>query len=592
MPTVRRAQREIATARIPGARRQASQTAASVGVDVVRAQGRLEAAEAEGRAQTWMDVAGVADTVTRIGAHAYTRMQAEARRDADETALLGASNKLDEALSSYLYEPETGALNRRGADAMGVPEESRAYFDKVAGEIESSLTTPEQKQKFARLRAQRWGATKLDVYRHVAGEKQRYEAKELEAFLGNRANAAVLHASSPQLSEGALTEAVSALRTRGPQMGLGPEAIDAQVAALQSNTRIGVINALLAQGQDTAAQTYFAAAQEAGQIAGDRLDAVQKAITEGTARGESQRLADAILAEGGTLTEQREKARERAGDNPRVRELVESRLDHAATIADRAEREAMQTSMRQAYDILDRTADVTAIPAPQWAAFDGSTRSAMERYAENKAKGVPTKTDDPTYYNLMRQSASDPSAFATVNLLQHRHKLDDGAFNQLVNLQRAIVAGDQAATEKELAPFRTRAQIVDDSLIQFGIDPNAKANTAEGKAVAQLRRMLDQRIEAAQLPDESGKRTKVSNTEIQGLLDTLLSQERTTPGSWWGLLPGHSATIYPQSRRLIDLTPADIPPGERAELERALRAKGRAVSDQTVFDLWIRLQVK
>jgi hypothetical protein len=584
MATVRRATRQVLTARMPGARRSAGLTAESVGVNVAYAQGQREAAEAETTARTWDAVAGAADTVTRIGAHVYGQIQEAARDEANETALLGASNQLDGALTPYLYDPDTGAYTRKGKEALPLPEETRAFFNTTADAIEAGLTTPEQKSSFAKLRAQRWGALNLDIARHVGTEMEQYRAGELEGFLKNRANQAVLHATDPKLSEAALGEAVSALRKQGPKTGLGPEAIDLKVAALTSNVRVGVISSLLAQEQHAAAQAYFDAANAAGQISGDQVDQVMKALEEGSARKEGIRLADQILDAGGTLTEQRAKAR--GIENARVRELVETRLEHEAALRDRAEREAQETASRTGYDIIDQTGDITKIPATIWANYSGATRSAIKSYAEQKAQGLPIETDWPTYYARMREAGDNPGAFVQRNLLADRNKLGDAEFKQLESLRLSLKNGDRSAADKELAPLQTRNQLIDDTLTLHGIDPNAKPETAEGKAIAQLRRMVSRRVDLLQ-----GGGQKASNADIQSEIDGLLSQTTTVPGSWWNIFPGGKA-FRDTSKRLLDLTITDVPAADRTQIEQALKARNRPISEAAILDYYLEMQIR
>src|SRR5690606_10885673 len=154
----------------------------------------------------------------------------------------------------------------------------------------------------------------------------------------------------------------------------------------------------------------------------------------------------------------------------------------------------------------------------------------MREYARMLAAGTPVETDYPTYYRLLQQAGDDPQAFATANLLQFRHKLGETEFKQLANLQLSIKNGNRQAADKVLEGFRTRGQIFEDTLRLYRIDPKADPATDEGRAIALLRRMLDQRIDAMQA---SGQ--KVTNTEIQRTLDELLSQEITIPGSWKAL---------------------------------------------------------
>ena len=578
MPVVRRAERTVESRPLVGGQRRAAATPESEGAGLERA-----------KADKFGAVAGFGGHVAETGIRMYAlheqdarRMREEARDSANQTAAIGASNRLSEWHAEYFYHQEHGAFLKKGKDALTLPEEARASFESAAGAIEAGLANDDQRLAFSKLRAQTWQSSQLDVLRHVTKESRDYQASELSSLIDNKVNEAQQSALDPKMVAVHLQTAVSALRTNGPKVGMGPEEIDAKQRAVQTKVHVGVISNLLAQEQDQKAATYYAATK--GQIDGDQQDAIQKALDEGTLRGQSQKAADTILREGGTLTEQRAKAK--AIDDPKLRDQVENRIEHEAAIRDRVEREQETETMRQGYDLLDRGADVTKIPPALWSNYSGATRSAMRAYAIQRAKGVPIETDLPTYYGLMQKAGSDPEAFVTTNLLQYRGKLDDVEFKQLTGLQLSMQRSDTKAADKDLAPFQTRSQLLDNTLTLHGIDPNAKPGTPEGQAIAQLRRMVDRRVEFLQ---DSGK--KATNADIQSEIDGLLSQSVTVPGSWWNIFPG-GRSVSDTSKRLLNLTIGDVPATDRAQIEAALRARGRAVSDATVLDLYLETQVR
>lgn len=553
MPTVRRAERQVGVEALRGGTRSAAATPDSEGAGLQRA-----------KADTLLAGANFGERTARYGADLFARIKEQERTSADQTALLEANNQLSAWKNQQLYDPNNGALTKKGKDALPIPEQLREEFDKAAGAIEAGLSSDSQRAAFSRLRSQEWQGIDLQARRHVLGEMQQYQAGELKGLVDNATDAAIKNALDPRMVNLELSKAISALKTTGPGLGLGPEQIDAQVSAVRTKTHVGVISSLLAQEKDGAASAYYEAVKD--QIGGEQQDAIVKALEEGSLRGESQRKADAILLAGGTRKEQREKAR--AIEDPKLRDQVEQRIEHAGAIAEREEREAEQATMREGYDILDQTGDVTKIPPALWTTFDGSTRSAMISYARAKAKGEPVVTDLPTYYELMLQAGEDPTAFADRNLLAFRNKLDEVEFKQLAGLQLSLKVGDKKTAEKELGGFQTRSELLDDSLTAYGIDPKAKYDTKDGKALAQLRRMLDRRVELLQA---GGK--KATNQDIQDTIDSILSQSEKTPGSWWQIRKGEETKT-----RLIDTTVDQIP--------AAFKRRNPGVSDAVLLDRW------
>jgi hypothetical protein len=572
MPTVRYGQRKVDTTPLPGVRKTAAETPLSTGAGLEQA-----------RAQTAGAIADLGGTAAQVGARAFDALQQQERQRADQVALLNADNQLAAFENQRLYDPASGALAVKGRDAFDLPEKVGADFEQTASGIEEGLATDSQRQAFQRLKAQRWQSIDLTVRRHVFGEMQQYEAGELKSLINNAQSTAIANALDPRRVGEELSRAVAAIRTHAPRLGLGPEQVDEQIAAVTSATHVGVIDRLLSLDQSKAASIYFD--ETKGQIRGDAIGAVEKALEEGTLRASAQKQADAIVAAGGTLTDQREKAR--AIDDPKLRDAVMERIEHEAVVRDREDRERQETTLRGAFDVVDRTHDVTQIPPVQWASFSGAERAGLRSYAESLARGVPVETDLPTYYDLLQQAADDPQAFATVNLLQYRGKLDSPEFKQLANVQMSLRQGDRKKADEDLQGFRTTNQIIEDSLSNYGIDPASKPTTPQGKAIAQLRRMLDRRVEEAAAL--TGR--KPSSTDVQTMVDDLLSQPVTIPGSWWNFWPG-GKSISDTTGRLLDLTPADIPADDRRQIEDALRRAGRPVSDATVLDLYLETRAR
>lgn len=582
MPQVRRLQREVSTSPLPGVRKTAGETPTSRGAGIAIAKGEA----AVGSARALADLGG---TVANVGGRLFQRSEAirrqeaeQARQHANEVAVLNASNQLDAWELGTIHDPQHGALTVTGKAAFDLPEQVDKSFDEATGKIEQGLSTDEQRLAFAKLKANRHANVTMNVQRHVASEIQQYDVAEHNAHVNNRQSLAIANALDPSRVGVELQAGRDEIRSFGARTGMGADATQARVDAFQSNVHLGVIRNLLANEKDTAAGIYFEEAK--GQIAGDKQDEILTAIKNqqesGSVRREGQRQSDAILAAGGTLTQQREKAR--AIDDPKVRDDVMARLEHESAVNDKAQRDVEVATLRTVYDTLDRTHDVTAIPSAIWAQMDPGERSNARNYAHQLAEGVPVKTDDTVFYGLMQQAMRDPQAFTKVNLLTKKSSLSSGDFQQLAGLQLSIANNDKPKVEKELSGFRTHTQIVDDSLTQYGIDPNAKANTEEGKAIAQLRRMLDVRVQAQE--GLTGK--KPTNDNIQRTLDSLLSQSVTVPGSWWNIFPGGKSFTDTQ-RPLYTLQVGDIPASDRKQIEDALRRARRPVSDATVLDLYL-----
>lgn len=560
MPVVRR-DREVSTAPLPGVRKGAASSAIAEGAGVEIAKANKADA-----------IAGLGSTVARAGVRTYAEIAEESRRRADSVAILNAERRLAEWENKRLYDPATGALQKRGKDAMGLPEELRAEYTTLTGEIEKELATDRQREAFTRVKTSRGMGLDLTIQRHVFGEMNRYEGEELKAMVENAQSAAVANALDPDRVARELDRAIGAIRTHAPRLGLGPQAIEKQVAAVTSATHRGVIDRLLANDLDTKAAVYFEEVKP--QIYGDDLIRVEKAIDEGSLRGDSQRKADAIIAAGGTFAEQRDRAK--AIDDAKLRDAVEQRIEHNQIIAERAEREANEATLTNAFNIVDRSHDVRSIPPGIWSNLPGNAKASLRSYAEHLARGVPVKTDLAAYYSLMEDAAKNPEKFVTTNLLEFRGKLDEPEFKQIADLQLRLRTGAGEEADKVLNGFRTNTEIWAGILNDAGL----KKDSAEAY---QLHKEIDRRVDQWQA--DKGK--PATNEEVQAIADNLIGVVVLNPGGWVNIFPG-GQPFSAVTKRAHEITIADIPAAQRSVVEERLKAAGITLTTDAVIDTWLR----
>lgn len=592
MPTVPRLSRQVSPTALPGARLTAQETALSGGVGVHEAKARYELAKGGASADVWNAAAGFGQQVTRASS-AVAEIVIQEQRRADDVALMEKQNQLSTWTNKRLYDPQNGALARQGKDALGAPEEVGAEFDKLAGEIEGTLGNPRQRAAFMRIRDNAKANLDLTLRRHVFGEMQKYEASELKALVDNSVSSAIQNATDPARVGFELTNAVDAIERSGPRLGLGPEQVKAQVEAVQTKTHVGVVESLVSQGHTKAATAYFEEAKDAGQISGDAVARVEKALREGTVRKEAQEQADKIILAGGTLTEQRDRAK--AIEDPDVRDRALTYIEHEATIKERAQREQSENLLRGVYAVVEESGgDISAVEPALWAQLDAKDLAGVRAYARTVAKGEPVETDLETYYGLMRRAVSTDKGFLNENLLRYRNKLSEGDFQQLANLQRSLreQSIDAAATAAKnqakiiVDEFSSKSQVFDDRLRAYGIDPNPKEGTPEAKAIANLRGVLDRRVRALG-GGETGK--TATNDEIREILDAELSTQITTTrkGTWAGLFTAAPFFTTTEKKRPIELTLDDMTDRERQSIEQALRRNRIPVNDATVLEAFI-----
>jgi hypothetical protein len=567
MPTVPLyGEQKEALAPIPGVRKTAAPTAASFGAPLIEAQG-----------QQGQVLEGIGAKAAKIG----TDIVAEEQNRADQIAILNASTQASQGEHTLLYDPETGALTKHGPNSFGLPESVGADFNTLADKIAAGLSTPRQRLAFQKIRAEHADNIDLTLRRHVYGEMQRYEGQELEASLENSRNLAIANAMDPRRVGLELQHQVDAISTHAPRLGLGPEQVKEQIDATRSKTHIGVIEQMLATDQPRAARVYFEETRE--QINGDQQARIQKALNEGATRAESQKQADAIIGAGGTLQEQLEKVK--AITDPEVRDATQTRVEHNDGLVKQRERDQEESALRDAFNVLDKDPahSVSNIPPTAWVSFSGASKSALMSYSDRLNRGESIETDWRTFYKLIDQAGTSPDDFAKQNLLGYRAKLSDTEFKQIAEIQLAIRKKD-GREGPGLAQFGTEEQIVNDSLAQFHFPTDPSKQSEDQKAaVAELRRRVREQVGLLSKKD-------ITHADVQSIVDNILSQKTTTPGSWWGLIPFNGISLRDTTKPNFQMTITDVPQDYKDAITAALKSQHKPITDATILNTYIGMK--
>ncbi len=418
MPTVRRYTRQVDLNPLPGVRARAAETPDSLGAGAALAEGQVGAAIGEGAARLGGQVATIAG-----------RIADEAKQEADRTAVLRASNLLADWQTKTLYDPQSGAFAQHGADALPLPEAVLDGFDQAAADIGSALTTPEQRDAFGHLRAQRRSALFADVQHHVFNEIDALHANEATSAVGNAVQDAIRHTLEPQRFQASLDEATHTLAASARPLGFGPERLKAETLSVTTAAHRGAIAQLEAAGYIEAAQVWFEQAK-------DEIDpTLWKGISDELAHQgvlqQAQQIADAVRAGGGRPSS----AARRSGIGPRATcerppcvsstRTPRSRTPAAATPSDRDATGLRPPRRRPG----DRGGDAPARVVDVQRRDPGGPPEL--RRGEGTAGTIP---DDLNALQLLLVlKSTDPQAFAKTDLVQDfAGRFSPGTMKQLL----------------------------------------------------------------------------------------------------------------------------------------------------------------
>lgn len=520
-------------------------------------------------------VVGAADTVRRIAL--------DEKQKADDALSQKAYTEFVNRKNQRAWNPDDGALTRRGEQAIGLIDEYMPLLDQDAADIEKNMLKNEsQRQFFRRMVEQEKRSFHAQLMKHSLAETEKFADETALATVESLYNDTVLNFHEPGRVEENLTKMRGAILSRAD--GKPKEWVDAKVAEAVSKTHAGVINRLLSTNQDLAAKSYFENHKEEITNADIRKN-IEKVIEEGSLRGESQRRSDAIVSKAQTMTEALEEARK--VKDPELRDEVVSRVKDYFSLKKLADNERTEDLHRRAADVIDRTGSIDNIPPEEWSQFSLSERSALKSYAEKIRDGT-LSTDANTYYELVTLSSAPEtrSKFMRMNLADPKiiSKLSRSDWKKIVDIQAGLRKGDEK-TSRRLDGIRSDMEIVKSSLRAAGIDPkDEEANL--------FYRQVDQQV--LQLQERTGK--KVTNEDIQRIVDNLLVQG-TIEGSGVPLFgPFGGPRIFQRERRVFELEPgqsisidpSEVPASDRAEIIRELRKRNKPVSDEIIRDWYVR----
>jgi len=299
-------------------------------------------------------------------------------------------------------------------------------------------------------------------------------------------------------------------------------------------------------------------------------DRAEAAGRELTVRGTSQATADKLVKSGDMGTAL---AEARKITDPEIRDAVTSRVKGYFADVESSKRLAANNLFDDVMDRVEQGAKRDSIPPVEWLALEPSHRDAVERRLKDKTEGRKPEPNWTVYYSLRNSAASsnpkDREDFANkLNLMVHRSDLSDAQFESLTDLQMKMKEGK---ADPELAGIRTKKNEVDGGLNRLGIKLGQSASQADKDKAEKFEIMVDERVLAMQ--SENGK--PATAAQVREIVDGLTTEVAISHLLW-----------RDTKKPAIELDAGEIPKADRADIERALKARNIPVNDETVLALW------
>lgn len=495
------------------------------------------------------------------------------RERADQIALLDAENEYGAAETDLLFGPK-GAMQSKGKDAFGVHDSTMPALRKRSGEIEARLRSPDVKAQFRARVQSRQTDTERQLYKHVAGEAEQFDAQQSAAAVLQNRERAISSYNDPVIVGAALEEQRRVITERAARAGEPPELTQQKILDAQSQTHERIIGQMVDHGRYTEARTHFAANAE--NLTADARDRAGDLVRVGTVKAESQAAADRILA--GHSSEAAALKAARQIEDPDVRDATEQRVRQGFGDRLRVKREAQADAVDRASQIIEQTGDINAIPATTLQLLDSSQISALEQRSRQKKEGIEPAQDWAKWYAF---SQMPPEQQESANLMTTlRPYVDDAHFNQAVALQQAIKEGrrggkDAASLVTSTLTFKDR---LGNTVQQAGLFKKVSGLTgSQAGRYAQFESEASRRVE--QMETSLGR--KATGTEMQEVIDEMVM--RRVFVNEWGGDPEKLIIELTDDEAAAAYVPIDrVPEAERMSLSNYTQSIGRPVTKDKI----------
>lgn len=379
---------------------------------------------------------------------------------ADQAVRTEAERKVSDWENTALFDPESGAFNKRGKDAFGLNEQLLPQYDDTVRDISKSL--PKRLQPgFEQAAAQRRAEIQQQLDRHVAGEAQRYDSDETGALVESSRQAAVNNWADPKRIGLELARQHDALENFGRRNGEPQAAIDQAVLNAHSKTHVDVIDHWLADDNPAGARRYYS--QVEAQLTPEARTAAASAIRVAEKRKEQEGKESQMLARQ-ALSEQLQDIHAAATLGVPVT-TIPSRAAFVTAFGPVAG-DAHYKTAQQLQGLSGTIAELHTMTDQELTLEKGAIGAAKPTKVEGaQDQAFVYSTVKQASQSILNQRQQDPGGYLLENSLNVRQAADAlkaGGPNAPANFLRAIDAGKESLgmSAPEVLPKSMAANIV------------------------------------------------------------------------------------------------------------------------------------
>ncbi|MCE4056294.1 hypothetical protein [Pseudomonas sp. Au-Pse12] len=162
------------------------------------------------------------------------------RERVDTAAVMDADNQLTKWQQQAMFG-EQGVYTRKGQNALNITNQTLEQFEQAQQEVAKSLTTDQQRARYAQIVASRRNSISNDLNRYEYNERQSYFGQVEQGQLETSMQGAALDYQDPAKIQAYRSKTDAVLASRAERLGLSPEAAQAEKLKYNSALVSGVL---------------------------------------------------------------------------------------------------------------------------------------------------------------------------------------------------------------------------------------------------------------------------------------------------------------------------------------------------------------
>lgn len=510
----------------------------------------------------------------------------EERKKADQLAVLDGDVKNSAFKTSLMYDPDKGLLNRRGKDAFGIYDEAKAKWDKHVQETEKGLASETQRIAFRNRALSHWADMDLQLKRHIADEGRKYDDTVTESWIANERTAASLNYQDGERVKTSIATQKAVLADHAKRNGLPAEWLKLKTLEAESKTHVSVIERMLDNGQDEAAQGYYQANKDGlGADAGNIEAKLTVAVSEGKASRAVTEVWDTIGPKKDTdpVSEYAmvEAIREKLGDDEKAVKAAISDIKERAGLWNAQQRENTEANEATVWKAAEQGASIEQIRSmPEYRKLDGKTQVSIKEHIVDRTHALAGRKDekpgDAQWSNYWQYSQPDTLNAMTENQIQNLlPKLGRKLTNDLMEKKRGMGKAETLEATIDSDLFKELAD-------EAGLKSYKRADQLSTKEKAELG-SLRTTVEAQIAAEQSTRKRKLTREEKEAVMRREIEKTVTVKAGWFGTTEKPAAVL-----RKEDIDKVVVPDMDRTKIKDALKKANMPVTEAEIKRVYMK----